>query len=157
MQPAELKETLSARFPGLEFQPASNRTCLMVPADRLVDVARELRDTPELAFDLLADHCAVDWPARDTIELLWQLDSTIHNHSLGLTVDLPRTDPRVHSLHTVWPNANWLEREVYDFFGVLYRNHPDLRRLFLEDDWQGWPLRKDYTDDFMLTEPGGRR
>ncbi|MCA9782906.1 MAG: NADH-quinone oxidoreductase subunit C [Candidatus Delongbacteria bacterium] len=157
MSPADLRSRLEALLPGLEFLEASDRLCLTLPAERLLDVAALLRRTPELAFDLLSDHCAVDRPAEQQIELLWQLDSTSHNHCLALSVTLPRENPVSPSLHTIWTNALWQEREVYDLFGVLYDNHPDLRRLFLEDDWKGWPLRKDYEDDFMITEPGGGR
>lgn len=157
MSPSELSQALVERFPGLEPMATCNRACLTVPAERLLEVARALRDEPGFSFGLLAAHCASDRPDRGLIELWWQLDSLPHNLSLTLRVELPRETPEVDSLIRMWPNSNWLEREVYDFFGVLYRNHPDLRRVFLEDDWQGWPLRKDYQDDFMLTEPGGRR
>lgn len=157
MSPDDLKSALAVRFPDLGWQEPASRPCLRVPAERLLEVATVLQGERAFAFTLLADHCGVDWPARDTLELLWQIDSLDHNASLTLSVELPRSAPVVDSLAGIWTNALWLEREVYDFLGVLYRNHPDLRRLFLEDDWTGWPLRKDYEDGFMLTEPGGRR
>ncbi|MBU1920404.1 NADH-quinone oxidoreductase subunit C, partial [bacterium] len=82
---------------------------------------------------------------------IYQLYSTKFHHYLMLSVKVDREHPVVPSVSSVWRIAQWHEREVYDLFGVLYDNHPDLRRLFLEDDWQGHPLRKDYRDDFMLT------
>ena len=81
------------------------------------------------------------------------LHSTIHGHSLFVTVVVPRDDPTVPTVSDVWPTAHWQEREAYDLLGILYDDHPDLRRLFLEDDWQGFPLRKDYHDDDMLELP----
>jgi NADH:ubiquinone oxidoreductase subunit C len=68
-------------------------------------------------------------------------------------VKVPRQNPIAPSVHLLWPIAEWQEREVYDLFGVKYAGHPDLRRLFLEDDWKGFPLLKDYKDDFTLERP----
>jgi NADH:ubiquinone oxidoreductase subunit C len=70
-----------------------------------------------------------------------------------VVTSVARDNPLVPTVMDIWPIAEWQEREVYDLFGVLYDGHPDLRRLFLEDDWVGFPLRKDYEDDFMLEPP----
>ena len=130
-----------------------DRPTLCIPAHALVALATQLRDTPELRFDLLETHTAIDWIEQDRLELLYLLTSIAHGHHLTLSVSIDRDEPLVPTLCFVYPIAEWLEREAYDMFGILYDGHPDLRRLFLEDDWVGFPLRKDYEDDFMLERP----
>ena len=131
----------------------ADRAAVIVEASALPEIMRRLRDDPEFAFSQLLDHVAVDWIDREQFELIYQLYSFKHKHFLSVSVFVPRDDPRVPTVCRVHPVAEWQEREVYDLFGVLYEDHPDLRRLFLEDDWEGFPLRKDYKDDFMLDRP----
>ena len=104
---------------------------------------------------MLLDHLAIDWLEEETpcFELVYQLYSLTHNHYLMVSVRLPRDNPVVSTVSSIWACAEFQEREVYDLFGVLYDEHPDLRRLFLEDDWEGFPLRKDYKDDFIMEQP----
>jgi NADH-quinone oxidoreductase subunit C len=130
-----------------------DRPTVTVSAERLLPVMRQLRDVPALAFQMLLDHVAVDWPDEDCFELVYQLYSLTHNHYLMVTVRVPREQPVLPSVSSVWACAEFQEREVYDLFGILYDEHPDLRRLFLEDEWEGFPLRKDYQDDFILERP----
>jgi NADH-quinone oxidoreductase subunit C len=78
------------------------------------------------------------------MEILYHLYSIPFNQSLVLKVILPRGNPEIESISSVWKSANWLEREVYDMFGVIFNNHPDLRRILMPADWKGFPLRKDY-------------
>ncbi|MEW6750339.1 MAG: NADH-quinone oxidoreductase subunit C [Candidatus Latescibacterota bacterium] len=138
---------------GIEARDKADRPAVRVPREQLAAVAERLRQDPELAFDLLLDHTGIDWLAEARFELVYNLYSTQHGHYLTLTVLVPRDDPTVPTVSHVWPIAQWQEREVYDLLGVLYDDHPDLRRLFLEDGWQGFPLRKDYQDDDMLELP----
>jgi NADH/F420H2 dehydrogenase subunit C len=117
---------------------------VIVPFDRLQDVARYLRDTPEAAFDLCADATASDWPARaQRFDVIYTLYSTRHRRRVRIKARASEADP-VPSMTAVWPAANWLEREVYDLFGVNFVNHPDRRRILMPEDWQGFPQRKDY-------------
>jgi NADH-quinone oxidoreductase subunit C len=127
-----------------------DRAAVEIPATALLEIARKLRDSEELRFDMLCAHTAVDRLEAGHFELIYQLYSTRHRHYLMVSATVPREQPVAPSVSSVWAIAEWQEREVYDLFGVQYDNHPDLRRLFLEDDWQGHPLRKDYQDDFML-------
>jgi len=131
----------------------ADRPAVDVAPGSLAAVMTKLRDEPDLAFDMLCSHTAVDWLAEDRFELVYQLYSTRHRHYLQVGVFVPRKNPLAPTVCPVWPVAEWQEREVYDLFGVLYKGHPDLRRILLEDDWEGYPLRKDYKDDFMLSEP----
>lgn len=117
---------------------------VMVVADRLVDVCQFLRDNPSSAFNYCSDVTATDWPSRaKRFDVIYCLFSTRFRHRLRLKVRAGETDP-VPSVVGVWEAANWLEREVYDQFGVNFVNHPDLRRILMPDEWQGHPQRKDY-------------
>ena len=95
----------------------------------------------------------MDWLAEEKFELVYQLFSLKYNRYLMVSVFIPRDKPEIPTVSSVFPIAEWQEREVYDLMGIIYTDHPDLRRLFLEDDWVGYPLRKDYEDDFMLDRP----
>lgn len=110
------------------------------------DVALRLRDDAELAFDFLQCVTATDWPARQTIEVVYHLYSYRLRHSFVVKADLPRAQPSISSVSDVWPVAEWNEREQFDLVGVDFPGHPDLRRLLLPEDWLGHPLRKDYQE-----------
>ena len=113
----------------------------IVPAARLLDVARHLHAA---GFDFCSDVTASDWPQRpQRFDVLYALYSTSHRQRVRLKVRVGDGEP-VPSVTGVWPAANWLEREVYDMFGVNITGHPDLRRILMPDDWQGHPQRKDY-------------
>ncbi len=117
---------------------------------RLADVLRSCRDEPALAFDVLMDLTAVDYlkyPGREDgprFEVVYHLYSLAHNHRLRLKVRVDEDDASVPSAVGLWPIANWMEREVWDMFGVRFDGHPDLRRLLMYDEFVGHPLRKDY-------------
>ncbi len=117
---------------------------LILAPERLIVVATWLRDAPEAAFDLCVDVTANDWPARPKrFDVVYCLYSTTRRHRVRLKLQAADGDP-VDSVTGVWPAANWLEREVYDLFGVNIVGHPDRRRILLPDEWQGHPQRKDY-------------
>jgi len=117
---------------------------VVVPASKLVEAGRFLRDTPEFAFDFCSDVTASDWPARaQRFDVVYCLYSTRHRKRTRLKVRAGENDP-VPSVSGLWPSANWLEREVYDLFGVNFTGHPDRRRILMPEDWQGFPQRKDY-------------
>mgnify|MGYP005810120815 CR=1 FL=1 len=118
---------------------------LVVPRERLVEVARLLRDHPSLRFDVLVEVTAVDWwPAEPRFEVVYHLVATGAPARMRLKVRLGGDDPTVMSVHTIWGSADWLEREVWDLFGIVFEQHGDLRRLLMPEDWTGHPLRKDY-------------
>ncbi len=118
----------------------------VIAPDRLVDVMTYLRDDPALRFDFLQNVTAVDWPKEQRLQSVYHLFSYTHRHEIGVKVNLPRAQPRVASLASLWKSANWLEREQYDLLGIVYEGHPDLRRLMMPDDWLGHPMRKDYKE-----------
>ena len=120
-------------------------TTIVVPRKVLRSIAERCRDTEELKFDLLTDATALDrYPLEPRFELNYQLVSIPLNQKLCIRVKLSVNDPVVDSLVPVWKGANWLEREIFDMFGIQFTGHPDLRRILLPDDWEGHPLRKDY-------------
>ncbi len=120
-----------------------------VRADSVVEVCRALRDDPDTPFDYLSDLTCVHWPERDETpyEVVYNLYSIPKNTRVRLKAAVG--EEGVESVTTVWPTANWMEREAYDMFGVTFKTHPDLRRLLLPKDWDGHPLRKDYPLEFM--------
>ena len=117
---------------------------VIVKPERLLDVARHLRDAADARFDFCSDVTAVDWPPRQKrFDVVYCLYSTQHRHRVRLKVRAAEDEP-VPSVAGVWPAANWLEREVYDLFGVNFVGHPDRRRILMPEEWQGHPQRKDY-------------
>ena len=117
---------------------------VIVPAAHIVEAATHLRDAPEAAFDYCSDLTATDWPPRaERFDVIYCLYSTRHRHRVRIKVKVAENQP-LASVTGVWTAANWLEREVYDMFGVNFTGHPDRRRILMPDDWQGYPQRKDY-------------
>ena len=115
---------------------------LVVDAAKLRAIALYARD--EEQFNLLSDLTAVDWPKREKrFDVVLQLYSFPKNERLRLKASAGENEV-VSSLTSVWPSANWMERECYDMFGIIFEGHPDLKRILLPDGWQGFPLRKDY-------------
>jgi NADH-quinone oxidoreductase subunit C len=117
---------------------------IIVSAAEMLSVARHLRDATDAAFDLCSDVTATDWPTRpERFDLIYCLFSTRHRHRVRMKTKVAEDQP-IPSVTSVWPAANWLEREVFDMFGVNFTGHPDRRRILMPDDWQGFPQRKDY-------------
>jgi NADH/F420H2 dehydrogenase subunit C len=117
---------------------------VIVPAAHIIEAAMHLRDAPEAAFDYCSDLTATDWPPRaERFDVIYCLYSTRHRHRVRIKVKVAENQP-LASVTGVWTAANWLEREVYDMFGVNFTGHPDRRRILMPDDWQGYPQRKDY-------------
>jgi NADH-quinone oxidoreductase subunit C len=117
---------------------------LIVQASRLLEVAPYLRDAPDARFDVCSDVTASDWPPREQrFDVVYCLYSVALRHRVRLKVRTAESES-VPSVSGVWPAANWLEREVFDMFGIRFDGHPDLRRILMPEDWQGHPERKDY-------------
>ena len=118
-------------------------TTIVVPRELLRATAA--RCCEELQFNLLTDLSCLDrYPVEPRFELNYHLVSIPRSSRVRLRVKINGSDPTVDSLYPVWVGANWLEREVYDLFGIRFNGHPDLRRILLPDDWEGYPLRRDY-------------
>jgi NADH-quinone oxidoreductase subunit C len=139
----ELAGLLRDRFE--DVLEARGEVTVTVGRDDLIETLRSLRDDPELRLDFLSDLSCTDWPGREPrIWMAYHLASWEHAHRLRVKVGLPGDDLRVQSAVAVFPAADWQEREVFDFFGVMFDGHPDLRRILMPEDWEGHPLRKDH-------------
>ncbi|HEY3372625.1 MAG TPA: NADH-quinone oxidoreductase subunit C [Prolixibacteraceae bacterium] len=146
----ELSELILKMVPEATFPEGTQLTEVVVPADKLLALAEGLKNHKDTAFDYLISLTAVDFITHMT--MVYHLDSTQFRHMVVLKVVLiDRENPSVDSLSSVWATAEFHEREVFDLFGIRFNNHPNLKRLFLEDDY-GYPLRKDFRDEINIIE-----
>lgn len=144
MTPSELAERLRQRFP--EVLEVRGDVAITVAAEELMEALAYLRDQDDLSFAFLSDLTCVDWPGLDPrFWLAYHLLSMSKRQRVRVKVGLPPSPdpPHVISVTPMFPTANWLEREAFDFFGVVFDGHPDLRRIEMPEDWIGHPLRKD--------------
>jgi NADH-quinone oxidoreductase subunit C len=150
-----LVTSLQEALPGAQIEGVPSvdlQTTIYVSREDLPAMARTLKDRPGLGFNLLAEITAVDfWPREPRFELVYILVSIPNRLRLRMKVRLSGADPRVATMSGVWPAANWLEREVWDLFGISFDGHPDPRRLLMPEDWEGYPLRKDYPVQIKMT------
>ncbi len=145
MEPQAIFDALKGRFgdAAVELQSGTFKpSFVVVAADRIVEVGAFLRDDPATAFDSLMCLSGVDY--KDKFAVAYHLHSTTLKHAIGVKVFLPRENPAVPSVDAVWPAANFMEREAFDLFGIVFEGSMDLRRILLPEDWEGHPLRKDY-------------
>jgi NADH-quinone oxidoreductase subunit C len=148
MDRTQLGEFIRSTDKDLEIIEGKQFTEVNVPPAKLHQLARQLRDSPEALFDFLFCLSGVDY--GQDLGVVYHLRSTIHNHSVVLkTRTSDRVDPHLDSVADIWKTADFHEREVFDLLGIKFNNHPDLRRLFLDNSW-GFPLRKDYVDDINI-------
>jgi NADH-quinone oxidoreductase subunit C len=144
MTPGELAEALRTADRG-DVVESRNEVTLVVGRSDLLGVLGSLLDDEAFGLDSLSDIAATDWPGRDPrLWVAYHLYSTAHRHRLRVKVGLSEDDPHLPSVTEVFPTADWLEREVFDFFGVIFDDHPDLRRIELPESWTTFPLRKDH-------------
>jgi NADH-quinone oxidoreductase subunit C len=126
-----------------EVVVSRDEASVSVGREELLAALGSFRDDPGLRLDFLSSVTATDRPDGDPrFWVVYELSSTELHHRLRVKVGLSDEDPRVPSVTGLFPTADWHERETYDFFGVVFDGHPDLRRILLPDDWEGWPLRK---------------
>jgi len=140
-----LKQYIEGLLPEAVFPENKQYPEVIVPVDKLHAFCDRLKTTPDLLFDYLISLTAVDW--KDHFMMVYHITSTKFRHIIVVKTRIDsRENPVVDTLSAVWKTAEFHEREVYDLFGISFRNHPDLRRLFLDDNY-GYPLRKDFTDE----------
>lgn len=143
---ADMVTKLKEKFPQsvLDTSEFRGELTIVVKREDVVSVCTYLRDDAELSFDFLSDLTGVDRLGRKPrFDVICHLYSLEKNHRVRLKVGVDE-DESVPSVTPVWTNANWFEREVFDLFGIRFDNHPDLRRILMPDDWEGYPLRKDF-------------
>jgi NADH/F420H2 dehydrogenase subunit C len=135
---------ITSILPALEAESGGEWPVFHVEAGAWKTLAQTLRSRDDLWFDYLFCLTCVDWKTHLT--MVYHLSSTRHRHNIVVKSKLNREAPEIETVCDIWRTAEFHEREVYELFGVQFRNHPDLRRLILPDEWEGWPLRKDYED-----------
>lgn len=141
---ANIQEKIAKLFPEATFEEGEILQ-VNIPDAKWHALASTLKSDAELHFDFLVTIVGMDW--TDKLGCVYFLKSTTHNNEISVKVVTDdRENPMIHSVHDVWAVATTFEREVYDFFGIIFINNPDMRRLFLSIDWKGYPLRKDYDD-----------
>jgi NADH-quinone oxidoreductase subunit C len=149
MDATSIIQTLTAAVPGASYEEGTSIdfATIYVPAASLVATCRVLRDTPSLRFNVLIEVTAADYlPREPRFEVVYHLLSIPNRQRLRLKVRVRsnEVDGVVPTVQSVWPAAGWLEREVWDMFGIVFAGHGDLRRLLMPEDWEGHPARKDY-------------
>ncbi len=147
MEPLEIVDRLKERFSEelVDVKQFRDQVFATVKREKILDICRYLHDAPDIQMNYLADLCGVDYPGRRLrFEVVYNLYSIKFKHRLMIKVQLPESDPSVDSVVSVWKGANWHEREACDMYGIVFNGHPDLRRILMPEDWEGYPLRKDY-------------
>ncbi len=141
-----LRERIEHRFGGRVRDgglPDGMQTFLVDP-DLVVELCRFFKDDPELRFDFLSDICGVDhYPEEDRFEVVYHLYSIAFRWRVRIKCRFG-DPPKVPSVVGVWRTANWHERETYDMYGIVFEGHPDLRRIYMWDEFEGYPMRKDF-------------
>ncbi len=146
LEPKQIHERLVARFGDsmVEFQENTFNPASKVKPAALADVCTFLATDPDLYFDSLMCVSGVDYGAKLSLGVVYNIFSMCHRHAHCLKVDLPRDNPHLPTIALLWRGGDWLERETYDMIGAIFDGHPDHRRILCPDDWEGYPLRKDY-------------
>lgn len=147
MDKIQLGEFVKSFVPDAEVKEGRDYTEITVPASKLYNTAKKLRESEETLFDYLICISGVDY--GQDLGAVYHMKSTRLGHMLVLKSRTLRENPNLDSVCDIWKTAEFLEREVYDLLGIKFNNHPDLRRLFLDSSW-GFPLRKDYKDDINI-------
>ena len=138
----ELRDSIGKIEPTATFEEGKQYLNVFVAPEKWYNLAKQLKESKELGFDYLFNLTGVDY--GDNLGVVYHLESTTFHHSVVVKVLTNRQTPEIPTICDIWRTAEFHEREVFDFFGIIFTNHPDLRRMFLDDDWKGYPLRKDY-------------
>ncbi len=146
----EIKQSVSALFPAVTYDETGEFLNLLIDAADLKPLMLALRNNKEYSFDFLFCLTCIDWKTH--LMMVYHLLSKTHRHNIVVKAKIADINsPQIETLTGIWQTANFHEREVYDLFGVKFLNHPDMRRLLLDENWEGYPLRKNYVDENMIT------
>ena len=151
MNNEELKKKILSILPIAELIENPQFLSFNIPSDGFYKLAKSLKESDDLAFNFL--FCLTGMDYGDSLGVVYHLSSTKYGHEIVLKVSAGnRETPAIDTVCDIWRTAEFHEREVFDLFGIKFNNHPDLRRLFLEENWVGHPLRKDYIDEVNIVE-----
>jgi NADH-quinone oxidoreductase subunit C len=118
--------------------------CITIQKNNIPQIFRFLRDDEELQFNFLTTLCGMHYPEKEKLGVVYHLHSFANNHRIRIKTETEIANPVVPSITSIWPAANWMEREAYDFFGIIFEGHPNLKRILNADDMTAFPLRKDF-------------
>ncbi len=140
-------DRLNSRFPGAVTESGEFRgeLSVVVPRESIVETCRFLKEDPDLHYELLADLCGIDMATPERrFGVIYNLFSLTARHRIRVKTFVEEDDPTVPTVTGVWGTANWHERETFDMFGIVFKGHPDLRRMYMPEDFEHHPLRKDF-------------
>lgn len=143
----KLIERLKEQFPNIEFESSEFRDELTIKFKKefIIDVCDFLKNDSELQFLYLEDITAIDWATRkNRFTVVYQIFSLKNKFRLRLKCDIEDSESSIESVTSIWSAANWAERETYDMYGIIFNNHPDLRRMYMPEDFEYYPLRKEF-------------
>ena len=144
MTAQEILDKIQEKFPGTveEFNDSVLQPYIKLTANQFNEVCQYLRDDDDFDFDALMNLSGVDY--GENLGTVYHLLSMKHRHKIVLKVEVEREQAEIPTVADLWRTADWHEREAFDLYGIKFKNHPDMRRILLPDDWEGYPLRKDY-------------
>ncbi|MFY8190145.1 MAG: NADH-quinone oxidoreductase subunit C [Bacteroidia bacterium] len=148
MENEELIAQVQTRFPEASIILGNDFPEMSIDSKQLLPVLQTLKTEPSLAFNFLFCETCVDWKTHFT--MVYHLESTTYRHNLVIKANLDRVQPEIETACHLYRTAELHEREIFDLFGIIFTNHPHLRRILLTDDWVGYPLRKDYDDPINM-------
>ena len=145
-----IKVAVSALFPSVTYDETGEFLNIIIPAEELKNLMIALKSNNDFYFDYLFCLTCIDWKTH--LMMVYHLLSKKHRHNIVVKSKIADLEnSKIDTVSDIWITANFHEREVYDLFGVKFNGHPDLRRLFLDDNWPGYPLRKNYVDENMIS------
>lgn len=153
-QQEKILAALNERFEGDVLHSETHRDffTITLKPERIVEVIRHLYDHPDLRFQYLTTLCGIHYPDINKIAVMYQLHNLYNNQRLRLKVFLPEQDPKIATITPVFAAANWMERETYDFYGIVFEGHPNLTRILNVEDMIIFPMRKEYPLEDQVRE-----
>ncbi len=150
MSNEEIKQQVSAIFPNVTYDESGEFLNIVTTPEEFRALMETLRNSTEFSFDYLFCLTCIDWKTH--LMMVYHLLSKKHRHNIVVKAKITDCNtPSINTICDIWQTANFHEREVYDLFGVKFINHPDMRRILLDEEWIGYPLRKNYTDENMIS------
>jgi NADH/F420H2 dehydrogenase subunit C len=151
MDNEQLKELVTGLVPDAIFEESKQFLTVNVAPDRLHQLMKNLKEGPDTSFDYL--FCITGVDIQEKLQVVYHLESTVHRHQIVLkTATADRQKPILDSIVDLYRGAELHENEIFDLFGIVFTGHPNLRRMFMPEDWKGYPLRKDYTDEVNIID-----
>ena len=151
MDNAQLQELVSGIIPDATFEESKQFLTVIVPSDHLHQLLKSLKERSDTSFDYMFCISGVDF--QNKLMVVYHLESTAHRHQIVLkTAAEDREKPELHSISDLDAGAELHENEIFDLFGIIFKGHPNLRRMFMPEDWNGHPLRKDYVDEINIVD-----